>query len=60
MDEKIIKVLENHGLTIDDLTEQELKELKREIKLKERGVCILDGVLSNSEIYYRRFKPNKN
>lgn len=58
MDEKIKKELEAYGLTLDDLTSEELEELKREIKAKEEGNTILDGVLfSIAPLYGKRKKP---
>ena len=59
MEEKIKKALaeDGHGLTIDDLTQEELEELKEEIIAKEKGFMILDGVLSNPAILYRRLRP---
>lgn len=58
MDDKIKKELEMHGLSVDDLTEAELEELKREIKAKEEGHTVLDGVLfSIAPLYGKRKKP---
>lgn len=58
MDEKIKKELDAYGLSIDDLTKEELEELKREIKAKEEGQSLLDGVLfSIAPLYGKRKKP---
>ena len=46
MAEKIKKELDAYGLSIEDLTEEELEELKWEIKAKEEGLSFLDGILS--------------
>lgn len=51
MDKRIKKELEIYGLDIEDLTKEELEELKREIEEKERGVSFLDGVLSGISPY---------
>lgn len=51
MDEKIKKELDAHGLSIDDLTEEEMEELKLEIKAKEEGQSFLDGVLFSIDPY---------
>ncbi len=59
MEEKINKVLKEHGLTQSDLTEEELKWLRIELELREEGTIIFDGVLSNIEAYYQRKKTNK-
>lgn len=57
MDEKIKKELDAFGLSIDDLTEEELEELKWEIKAKEEGRFFLDGVLfSIAPLYGKRKK----
>ena len=45
MDAKIAQELEVVGLTLADLTPEELQDLKEEIAFKEKGGYILDGVL---------------
>ena len=58
MDEKIKKELDAYGLSLDDLTKEELEELKSEIKAKEEGQVVLDGVLfSIAPLYGKRKKP---
>lgn len=64
MDEvKITKAMErelkSRGLTADDLTAEELERLHRETILKRKGFGILDGVLSNTDIYFRRMRNKK-
>ena len=49
MDAKIAKELTAAGLTLADLTKAELKQLKKEIAIKENGEYILDGVLWHVE-----------
>lgn len=57
MDEKIKKELDVYGLSLDDLTKEELEELKSEIKAKEEGQIVLDGVLfSIAPLYGKRKK----
>lgn len=51
MENKIKKELENYGLTINNLTPQEIQELKEEIKKKDEGKLILDDVLSRISPY---------
>ncbi len=51
MDERIKKELDEYGLKLEDLTAEELEELKQEIEEKERGMFILDGVLSRIPPY---------
>lgn len=50
--------LEEYGFEIEDLTSQELEELKKEIEAEENGMTIIDGVLSNIPPY-RRKEENK-
>lgn len=54
MEEKVIEKLNEVGLTPDDLTKEELERLKEEIELEEDGIIVIDGVLSDSKIFYRR------
>jgi hypothetical protein len=54
MDKKIQEALEDYNLTIEMLTPEEIGLLEEEIKLKEQGIEVLDGVLSNPQIYYRK------
>lgn len=54
MEEKVIEKLNEVGLTPDDLTKEELEQLKEEIKLEADGIFVIDGVLSDSKILYRR------
>ncbi len=54
MEEKVVEKLNEVGLTPDDLTKEELERLKEEVKLEEDGIIIIDGVLSDSKIFYRR------
>lgn len=54
MEEKVVEKLNEVGLTPDDLTKEELERLKEEVKLEEYGIIIIDGVLSDSKIFYRR------
>lgn len=60
MEEKVIEKLNEVGLTPDDLTKEELEQLKEEVKLEEDGLLVLDGVLSNPEIFYRKLDYEKN
>lgn len=53
MEDKIKQILKEYGLTENQLTKEELEQLKEEIKAKEQGMCILDSVLDNPSLYYR-------
>lgn len=51
MEEKINKKLQEYGLTLEDLTTEELEQLKVEFEFEEKGGVILDGVLANKPRY---------
>lgn len=56
MEDRIKKELDEYGggLTIDDLTQEEIEELKEEIKRRDNGDMILDGFFSNPSLLYRK------
>lgn len=54
MENEIKDKLAEVGLTPDDLTPKELETLKAEIKAEKGGAIVLDGVLSNPAIFYRK------
>ncbi|WP_455612839.1 hypothetical protein [Bacteroides congonensis] len=58
IENKLKVKLEEYGFEIEDLTSQELEELKKEIEAEENGMTIIDGVLSNIPPY-RRKEENK-
>lgn len=51
IENKLKVKLEEYGFEIEDLTNQELEELKKEIEAEENGMTIIDGVLSNIPPY---------
>lgn len=51
MEEKIKEKLEKYGFDLEDMTENELEELKKEIEMESKGYFILDGVLSQKPLY---------
>ena len=51
MEEKIKEKLDEYGFLLEDLTENELEELKNEIDMESKGYVILDGVLSQKPLY---------
>lgn len=53
MEDKVKQRLEECGLTESQLT-KELNKVKEEIKAKEEGYSVLDGVLSNPELFFRK------
>lgn len=56
MEDKIKQLLADYGLTKSQLTSEELDKLKEEIKAKEKGLIVLDSVLENPSLFYRRKK----
>ncbi len=54
MEDKIKQMLDDYGLTESQLTSEELDKLKEEIKAEEEGYSVLDGVLSNPELFFRK------
>lgn len=54
MENKIKAKLEEYGLTMDVLTQDELEQLRDEIISEEKGETLLDSVLDNPEIMYRQ------
>lgn len=54
MEDKVKQMLEDYGLTENQLTDEELDKLKEEIKAKEEGRMVLDSVLDNPELFYRK------
>lgn len=54
MEDKVKQRLEECGLTESQLTKEEFDELKEEIKAEEKGYSVLDGVLSNPELFFRK------
>ena len=51
--EEIKKYVEEHNLSVDILTEEEIEQVKDEIIAVKAGYMILDGVLSNPELHIR-------
>lgn len=53
IEERIKQEVEECGLLIEDLTQDELNKLKEEIIERDNGATILDGVLFSIPIYER-------
>lgn len=51
MEQKIQEKLQEYGFTLEDLTTEELEQLKAEIEFEKKGGIILDGVLANKPLY---------
>lgn len=60
IDELAWKECAEQGISMHVLTSKELKQLKREIKMRLRGELFCDGVLFNIEIYCRGKNKRKN
>lgn len=46
IEREVKEELDIHGLTIEDITTEELEKLREEIEVKSKGMHILDGVLA--------------
>lgn len=51
MEQKIQEKLQEYGFTLEDLTTEELEQLKMEIEQERKGYVILDGVLAHKPRY---------
>lgn len=51
MEQKIQEKLQEYGFTLEDLTIEELAQLKAEIEFEEKGGVIFDGVLAHKPMY---------
>lgn len=51
MEEKIEEKLKEYGLSRSDLTDEQMKELKEEIKQEEDGMVLVDSVLFDIPAY---------
>lgn len=51
MEKRINEKLQEYGFTLEDLTAEELEQLKAEIEFEEKGGVILDGVLAHKPRY---------
>ena len=54
MNEDIIKKCQAAGVDPSVLTNDEIEELKREIEKEKQGLQVLDGVLSNPSLLFRK------
>ena len=60
MEALIKKKCKDNGISPEILTPEELDELKDEIKAEQNGMCVLDGVLFNPDLYRREFEYQQN
>lgn len=51
MEQRINEKLQEYGFTLEDLTAEELEQLKVEIEQEQKGYVVLDGVLANKPLY---------
>ena len=49
---------ESHGISLDLLTPEELTMLREEVEKEAKGIFVIDGVLHNPAIIYRRISKN--
>ena len=59
IDKQVEKRIKAVGLEVSDLTEDELKRLREQIAKERRGICTLDGVLSDPSITFRVLKKKR-
>lgn len=52
------KKAESHGISLDLLTPEELTMLREEVEKEAKGLFVIDGVLHNPDIIYRRISKN--
>ncbi|MDE6493680.1 MAG: hypothetical protein K2O66_05030 [Bacteroidales bacterium] len=52
------KKAELYGISIDLLTSEELNLLREEVEKEANGIFVIDGVLHNPDIIYRRISRN--
>lgn len=58
LNERVNKALDEHGISRECLTDDEIKSLEKEIGYKEKNgdVTTIDGFFSNPSLYYRKKK----
>jgi hypothetical protein len=56
IDKAVARKLKSYGYSAEDLTEEEMKELREECEIELGGGIVLDGVLFNPEIGMRRIR----
>ena len=49
---------ESYGISLDLLTPEELTMLREEVEKEAKGIFVIDGVLHNPAIIYRRISKN--
>lgn len=56
MDDKVLQALQEAHLDVEDLTDDELKQLREEVEIEAEGGMVLDGVLTNPNIRIRHMQ----
>lgn len=56
MDDKVLQALQEAHLDVEDLTDDELKQLREEVEIEAEGGMVLDGVLMNPNIRIRHMQ----
>ena len=59
-EQDIKQYVEEHGLTVDVLTPEEIEDVRKEVLDIKQGYFILDGVLSNTELLTRMWLKEAN
>ena len=52
-EQDIKQYIEEHGLSVDILTPEEIEDVRKEVLAIKQGYFILDGVLFNTELLTR-------
>ena len=59
MDNEMKSRLRDFGFTAEDLTRDELSQLREQIRAERKGKAVLDGVLSRPEVLMRKLRKGK-
>lgn len=56
MEEKVLNKVKEAGLDINDLTQEEIEDVRKDIEAEEKGLYVLDGALWHAS---RRIRKEK-
>ena len=56
MEEKVLNKVKEAGLDINDLTQEEIEDVRKDIEAEEKGLHVLDGALWHAS---RRIRKKK-
>lgn len=58
-EKEILEKLAELDISIDILTEEEITQLEEEVEIEKNGGTVIDGVLTNPELFYRNVRPSE-